>query len=71
MTETTLRGLAKAFAKKKLQQEDYREARAKYINGILSGEIKLTVNKYPPMVRPIADESQEVTVRRKDKKKTP
>ena len=69
MTDTTLRSLAKAYAKKNLQQAAYREARAKFINGVLAGELKLTVNEYPPLIRPKADEAAETTIRRDTKKK--
>lgn len=69
MAETTLRSLAKAYAKKNLERAAYREARAKFINGVLSGELELTVNDYPPLIRPKGDEASEVTVRRGAKKK--
>lgn len=70
MAETTLRNLSKAYAKKSLPLEAYRQARGKYINGILTGDIVLTINDYPRLIKPADDESLEVTVRR-DKKKTP
>lgn len=70
MAETTLRNLAKAYAKKNIEQAAYREARAKFINGVLSGEIELPANDYPPLIKPAEDEAREVTVRRGDKKKT-
>ena len=69
MTDTTLRSLARAYAKKNLQQAAYREARSKFINGVLSGDIELTVNDYPPLIRPKGDEAAEITVRRDSKKK--
>lgn len=72
MASTTLRTLAKAYAKKNMETAAYREARAKFINGVLSGETELTVNEYPPLIRPKGDEAAaEVTVRRESKKKTP
>lgn len=69
MADTTLRSLAKAYAKKNLDTAAYREARAKFINGVLSGDIDLTVNEYPPLIRPKGDEASEVTERRDSKKK--
>lgn len=71
MAETVLRGLAKSYAKKNLEHTAYREARAKFINGVLSGEAELTVNNYPPLVRPKLDQASEVTVRRSGKKNPP
>lgn len=70
MAMTTLRSLAKAYAKKNLETPAYREARAKFINGVLTGEVELSVNEYPPLIRPKRDEAAEVTVRRESKKKT-
>ena len=71
MASTTLRSLAKAYAKKNLETAAYRESRAKFINGVLAGENELTVNDYPPLIRPKGDEAVEVTVRRESKKKIP
>jgi hypothetical protein len=71
MPETTLRSLAKAYAKKTIEQAAYREARAKFINGVLSGEIKLSVNEYPPLIRPKPDAATEPTLRRFNEKKKP
>ena len=77
MTTTTLRTLAKTYAKQGISSEEYKAARADYIGGILSGEIALTVNEYPPIIRPKqnaegaegAKEAMEVTERRPPKKK--
>jgi len=69
MPDTTLRSLAKAHAKKTMERAAYREARTKFINGVLSGEMDLTVNDYPPLIRPKGDEASEITVRRDSKKK--
>lgn len=71
MAETALRSLAKAYAKKNLEHAPYRAARAKFINGVLSGEAELTVNEYPSLIRPKRDEALEATVRRSGEKKTP
>ena len=69
MADTTLRSLAKAYAKKNLEKAAYREARAKFINGVLTGGITLTVNDYPPLIRPKADTTTETTLRKQQKKK--
>lgn len=77
MTATTLRTLAKTYAKQGIAAEEYRAARADYISGILSGEIALTVNEYPPILKPKqnaesaedAKEAMEDTERRPPKKK--
>ena len=69
MANTTLRSLAKAYAKKTIETAAYREARAKFINAVLSGDTELSVNDYPPLIRPKGDEAAEVTVRRDTKKK--
>ncbi|MBF8268944.1 MAG: FGE-sulfatase protein [Gammaproteobacteria bacterium] len=69
MAETTLRSLAKAYSKKNIEKAAYREARAKFINGVLSGELSLTVNDYPPLIRAKADTTTETTVRKQEKKK--
>ena len=71
MADTTLRSLAKAYSKKNLEQAAYREARAKYINGVLAGELNLSVNDYPSLIRPKADTTTETTVRKQEKKKQP
>ncbi|MFQ5660578.1 MAG: hypothetical protein ACE5GZ_09130 [Gammaproteobacteria bacterium] len=69
MKQTTLRSLAKSFAKGEIDKERYRHARTELINGILSGEIPLPVNDYPALVKPPKEESLEVTERRPEKKK--
>ena len=69
MADTTLRSLAKAYSKKNLEHAAYREARAKYINGVLAGELNLSVNDYPSLIRPKADTTTETTVRKQEKKK--
>ena len=71
MAETTLRTLAKSYAKKNIEKAAYREARAKFINGVLAGEINLHVNEYPSLIRPKADATAETTLRRQEKKKQP
>lgn len=52
MGEKTLRELAKEFAKGAINKEEYRKARGGLIKGILSGEIPLQVNEYPPPIMP-------------------
>ena len=69
MADTPLRSLAKAYSKKTLELDAYRDARAKFINGVIAGELELPVNNYPPLIRPDDETSMEETVRR-DKKKT-
>lgn len=69
MADTSLRSLARAYAKKNIEHAAYREARAKFIEGVLSGEMELPVNEYPPLIKPSEDEAREVTVRRGQKKK--
>ena len=71
MADTTLRSLAKAYSKKTIEQAAYREARAKFINGVLAGEITLSVNDYPPLIRPKTDPTTETTLRRQEKKPPP
>ncbi|OGT31991.1 MAG: hypothetical protein A2W28_11780 [Gammaproteobacteria bacterium RBG_16_51_14] len=60
MGDITLRGLAKEYAKGAISKEDYRQARAELITGILSGEIPLEVNEYPSPVAP--PELESITV---------
>lgn len=69
MNDSSLRSLAKAYAKGTIEQTAYREARAKLLHGILSGETVLQENEYPPLPKPMEDESLEVTERRPVKKK--
>ncbi|MCH7694817.1 MAG: hypothetical protein IIB73_00760 [Proteobacteria bacterium] len=69
MSKPTLRDLAKAYSKGILQKENYREARATLINGILSGDDTLQVNEYPALVELPDEESLDVTERKSVKKK--
>jgi len=71
MADTTLRSLAKAYSKKTIEQGAYREARAKFLNGVLAGEIALSVNDYPSLIRPKTDPTAETTLRRQEKKSPP
>jgi len=68
MTQATLRKLATDYAKGMLAEEEYRQARAELLEGILSGEIALQVNDYPPPVVPDQDDDLDITIEKQPKK---
>ena len=50
MSETTLRQLAKKYAKNLIDKTEYRQARGEFISAVIEGSISLTENTYLPPV---------------------
>jgi hypothetical protein len=59
-TATTLRDLARAFARGELGRDEYRRSRSELVASILSGEVAVKNLDFPPPIHP-PGESQEAT----------
>lgn len=66
--QTTLRDLAKAYAKGALNQDSYRKSRADFLQKVISGNLKLPVIDYPPPVSPPTVTQEEITERKTSQK---
>jgi len=71
MASKTLRELAKQYAKGDIPQDAYRKLRTALIESILAGDVSPPVNEYRKAVAPGPAEPQEVTERRRERKRQP
>lgn len=69
--QTTLRDLAKAYAKGAIDHSAYRKSRNDFIEKVTAGDIKLPVIDYPPPIQPTADGHNEITERKATKRALP